>query len=159
MIRPGKLRRIRQKKQRARSRLRNIDHAVSHPCSHANAKNKEDDYLAVTGRRGASEADAKLAPFERRALAGGGGARLAAAAAAVPAAVAELARRRALLAGAPPAETAPPLRAGGAEGDAPLVIALRTAALPFGALRGRAALSGGGLPAGAALLLAGAPPG
>ena len=134
------------------------------PCSHANAyaTNKEYDYLAVAGRRGASEADAKLAPFERRALAGAGGARLAAVAA-VPAAVAEPAVRRALLAAAAPAEPAPALRAEGAEGDAPLAFALRTtappSAPPFGALRGRAARDGGGLPAGAALLLAGAPPG
>ena len=72
--------------------------------------------------------------------------------------------RRALLAAAAPAETAPAepapaLRAEGAEGDAPLAFALRTTAPPFGALRGRAARDGGGLPAGAALLLAGAPPG
>ena len=42
-----------------------------------------------------------------------------------------------------------------AEGDGTLL--LSKTALPFGALRGRAALGGGGLPAGAALLLAGWP--
>ena len=45
-----------------------------------------------------------------------------------------------------------PLRA---EGDG--ILLLSKTALPFGALRGRAALGGGGLPAGAALLLAGWP--
>jgi len=110
-----------------------------------------ENYLAVDGRRGASEADTKLATEERRAVAGGGGARLAAVAAV--AAVDELIRRRALLAGIALAKTTLPLRA---EGDGTLP--LRKTALPFEALRWTAALGGGGLPAGAALLLAGWPP-
>ena len=110
-----------------------------------------ENYLAVEGRRGASEADTKLATEERRAVAGGGGARLAAVAAV--AAVDELIRRRALLAGMALTKATLPLRA---EGDGTLP--LRKTALPFEALRWTAALGGGGLPAGAALLLAGWPP-
>ena len=105
---------------------------------------RPENYLAVDGRRGATTE-------ERRAVAGGGGARLAAVAA-----VDELIRRRALLAGTALARTALPLRAEGDGTDGMLL--LRKTALPFEALRGRAALGGGGLPAGAALLLAGWPP-